>query len=366
MEKVMIKEQEHSFTIFFIFLIFCWILVGCEQKCQVQPDREEISIGRITDNSNVFFSFYLVNHGKKTVKVDAITTSVSNVAIQQQVDTLRAGDSTEVKMVVVGNGMEGEFRVKVNCNLPGKCQPHPLYVSGYVEKTLPSVTARCTVPFGGLLIEKREVKFGKVKTGKVYKDTLLLYNPTAEVQTVRAISRGGYVSARLTDPEIRPHKAAYMELELKVDDLKQLGKLYENVIFAVGRDWKNTGLLTAEADVTENFDTLSESGRKEAPCIEVEQPEFNFGRIQAGTRVKHAFVLKNTGHRDLIIRKIQPSCGCTAAVPAQRVIAPGNSTSLDVEFRSAGRQGTQQKSVLLFTNDPVHSEVKVWISGEVL
>lgn len=357
-------RHEHSLTVLFIFLAFCGVL-SCVQKSPVQPDREEISIGKITDNSNVFFSFYLMNDTDQEVKIEEITSSLSHVAVQRQVEVLPPRDSVKVEMVVVGNGMEGAFRAEVVVKIPGKRQPHPVYVSGVVEKTPLTVTERCRVPFGSLLIEQRDLKFGTIKTGKVYKDTLLVYNPTDESQSVRAVSRAGNAMARLIDPAVKPGKAAYLEVTLKVEDLKQLGKLYENMIFMIGRDVRATGLLTVEADVIENFDDLPENDLKEAPHLLVEQTKFNFGTVKAGTDVKHSFVLQNTGHRNLMIRKIQPSCGCTAAVPGQRVIAPEASTTLEVVFRTAGRNGRQQKSILLFTNDPACPELKLWLTGEV-
>lgn len=359
------SEPKHSFLIFFIFLLFCSYISGCQDSCELQVGQDKVLLGRITDNARIPFSFQLINQGSHDVEVKDVKSSVSNVMLSDYPGMVRAGDTAIVKMLLVTNGMEGEFTVKVDVVTAGKKQPQPLYVKGFVEKTPETIEQRCKAVFGLLRVEKRDIDFGRVKMHKEYRDTLLVYNPTDKIVKVDVVNHSDLVKAELLDDEIYPGKASWLEVRFRADDSLCLGKCYENVVCMIGEKERTTGLLAVGADVVENFELLSEDELKNAPVLYVKQPKFDFGKIRQGTEVTHAFVLKNQGKRNLIIRKVQAACGCTAVVDGQRVIAPGASVPLDVVYKSAGREGAQQKSILLFTNDPEHSEVKLWISGTV-
>lgn len=349
-----------------LLYLFACLLPGCGHRATLRFERQEIQIGKITDNSNVYFSLSLINEGKEDIVIEEIKSSLSNVAVQEKIPGIPAGDTAGVAMVVIGNGLEGDFIAKVDVVVAGEIQPWPVFVKGYVEKTLPSIEKRCVIPFGGLKTDRREVSFGKIEVGKIYRDTLLVYNPGKDIVSVRPLQLQGGAKGQLADPYVRPGKAAYLVVELKVDDLKSLGKFFQNLLFEVEAAERSTGMLMVEADVVENFDSLSREEWATAPVLEVENPKFDFGTILAGTNVSHQYVLKNKGERSLIIRKVQAFCGCTVAEPENRVIPPGQSTTLNTVFRSAGRSGTQQKSIQLFTNDPKQSEIKLWITGKVV
>ena len=58
---------------------------------------------------------------------------------------------------------------------------------------------------------------------------------------------------------------------------------------------------------------ISASGEvsEELPSFEFESDVFEFGTIAQGAKVSHTFRFKNSGESDLIIAKVEGSCGCT-------------------------------------------------------
>ncbi len=59
------------------------------------------------------------------------------------------------------------------------------------------------------------------------------------------------------------------------------------------------------------------------------------------------FLVNNTGKTPLNIRKIKSSCGCVVPEIEKTDVAPGKSVELKVTFNSAGRKGTQIKTVTI-------------------
>ena len=96
-----------------------------------------------------------------------------------------------------------------------------------------------------------------------------------------------------------------------------------------------------------------------------EESSFNFGTITEGEKVNHSFKFRNDGKSDLVIRKISTSCGCTAVEKKAEVIKPGESSSIDVTFNSAGKSNRQNKSITIICNDPKNSKQTLYIVGDV-
>jgi hypothetical protein len=124
--------------------------------------------------------------------------------------------------------------------------------------------------------------------------------------------------------------------------------------------------LVVSANIEEDFSTLSEADLAKAPVLNVDNTEFNFGKINQGDKVDHTYVLTNSGKSDLIIRSVKASCGCTAVQPDKQVISPGESVNIKTVFNSAGKVGNQNKTVTIITNDPKHSKMILWVKGEVM
>ncbi|MCW8804855.1 MAG: DUF1573 domain-containing protein [Ignavibacteriaceae bacterium] len=102
------------------------------------------------------------------------------------------------------------------------------------------------------------------------------------------------------------------------------------------------------------------------PTLILQQSSFDFGDIKQGDKVSHTFVISNGGGDLLKISDVKASCGCTAAAPDKRELAPGESTNLVVTFNSTGRMGKQSKTVRIYSNDPKNPEMQLSITGNVV
>lgn len=102
------------------------------------------------------------------------------------------------------------------------------------------------------------------------------------------------------------------------------------------------------------------------PKILTPNPEFNFGVVVQGETLTHEFPVENNGSSDLIIRKLNPSCGCTAAVLKDAVIPPGGKSSIRVSFDTTGFVGKKSKTVRVYSNDPLNSSIVLFVNAEII
>jgi Protein of unknown function (DUF1573)/HYDIN/CFA65/VesB-like, Ig-like domain len=102
-----------------------------------------------------------------------------------------------------------------------------------------------------------------------------------------------------------------------------------------------------------------------SPKVAVDMPNFNFGTILQGKKVKHLFTVRNRGDAPLIIKAVRPSCGCTAASVTSSVIPAGESGGIRATFDSVNFAGTVHKTILVETNDPDKPASSLTLTGTV-
>ena len=84
--------------------------------------------------------------------------------------------------------------------------------------------------------------------------------------------------------------------------------------------------------------------------IEFDTAVFDFGTILQGEQVGTTFTFKNVGKADLIIQKVETSCGCTVPEYDRSPVAPGATGTIRVRFDSDNKEGAQYKTIKVKSN----------------
>lgn len=76
----------------------------------------------------------------------------------------------------------------------------------------------------------------------------------------------------------------------------------------------------------------------------------DMGQITEGQKLEVAFRFKNTGNKPLIIKSVQPSCGCTVADTPKEPIGPGEEGVIKGVFDSHDKVGKVTKTMTVMAN----------------
>ncbi|HMG32881.1 MAG TPA: DUF1573 domain-containing protein [Blastocatellia bacterium] len=92
--------------------------------------------------------------------------------------------------------------------------------------------------------------------------------------------------------------------------------------------------------------------RPAGPKLATPSMEHSFGEVKAGTPLTYTFEIRNLGDADLVIKSVEPSCGCTTS-SFDKVIKAGHKggITLSVE-KTAEYKGDVVKTAAVTTNDP--------------
>jgi len=103
-----------------------------------------------------------------------------------------------------------------------------------------------------------------------------------------------------------------------------------------------------------------------APKIVFKEDVHDFGSVPRGPELQYNFKFTNKGNSDLIIERVQTSCGCTGATVGEKTEYKKNeSGEIKVNFSTQGREGHQEKTVIVYSNDPLNPQKVLTIKCEI-
>ena len=86
------------------------------------------------------------------------------------------------------------------------------------------------------------------------------------------------------------------------------------------------------------------------PAIEVTPESHDFGKVEQNLTLDAEFEIYNIGTEEVNIGRISTSCGCTAALTADQLVRPGESTTLKVMLETRRYKGRITRSVSIASN----------------
>jgi len=246
-----------------------------------------------------------------------------------------------------------------------------LTISGKVDEKEKTIAELYPREIGPLRAEINHISFPTIKNNEVRTEAMVLVNDSDKPVAVTVKNLPGFIKAAI-DPAIVPAKLNGVPGKSKltvVFDAKAansfgyvVNRMY--LSFDGVNDYKNS--IGVSATIEEDFSGLSAAELANAPVAAFNTDNCDFGDIQQDMKKEFDFVLTNNGKRDLIIRDIRASCGCTTVNPEKKLISPGDKVPVKILFDPTGKKGRQSKTVTVITNDPKNPTTTLRISSNIL
>ena len=277
------------------------------------------------------------------------------------------GENGFIKAVYNPRNRPGPFHKTLTVTTNGKESTIILRIQGKVEPKPRTIEDDFPTVIGGLRVKYRAFNMGKVYDNKPFVKEFAVYNQSdKEISFTPEVVSPDYITVAFDPQTIAPKQKGKIIITYDAQQRHDLGFMSDNIVFLTdeeGDDARKT--FSVYADINEYFAPLSPEEAALAPKLSIENKVHNFGKIVQGTSVSTSFTLKNNGKSNLNIRKTHASCGCTLASLETDIIAPGEELKMSITFNSAGRRGNQQKSITIYSNDPVAPVQRVTIKAIV-
>lgn len=217
---------------------------------------------------------------------------------------------------------------------------------------------------GCLYFTSTSINYGEVYSNQLVEKPFLIYNKCDSPVILNEASHvfPPHISYEADTNYISPHSFLELKLTYNPKVANDWGYI-TNQLRLNSNQAKNKFIdLTTHATILEHFeDTLTKY-----PFIKFDTNHLSVGSLKQGQIFTHDFGFSNVGKDTLIIRKVQSTCDCVTTKLKDTVLAPGESSSLTVNFSTKNRSGTQKKYIYVISNSPYSAVTEIVLVSKVV
>lgn len=343
-----------------LILIAVFVVSGASEAIygQVLADltfRETtFDFGKIEEQAGpVEHTFVFTNTSGKPVKIEGVKASCGCTTPGWTTEEVPAGGEGFVKASYNPLNRPGPFNKSLTVTTNSPTSRYVLYIKGDVKPKPRTIDDDFPTVMGGIRVKYRTLNMGRVLNHQPTSSSFEVYNSSdASIAFLDKMESPDYITVKVEPKTIQPKERARILVTYDVQKRNDLGFMSDNIALYTDESTDNKKSFSVFANIEEYFPPMNEEQLAAAPRLVLEKKVHDFGRIKSGSVVETVFVIKNEGQQTLNIRKTSSTCGCTVSKPGKEDIEPGERSEIKVTFNSAGRRGTQQKSVTIFSNDP--------------
>ncbi|MDO4462299.1 MAG: DUF1573 domain-containing protein [Bacteroidia bacterium] len=344
-----------------VFSLISFALLA--QKPNISFEATEFDFGEIQESEGaVTHRFSFTNKGTTPLVLHNVQASCGCTSPSWPRTPIQPNATSQIDVTFNPANRPGSFSKTITVTSNAENAQVTLRISGKVLEKPKSMEDIYPTKFGEMRLTDSYLPLTKVFPGESKIGELRVINPSENNITPEFINVPSHIQIATIPATLAPGQEGIIQVVYDADKKNDWGYVSDQiyVIFDGVRSYSNR--LTITATIQEDFSRLSKEEKENAPKLEFDNQSHDWGVINPTDKQSHDFIVKNTGKENLIIRKVKASCGCTAVTPAKTVLATGEETTIHVEFNPAGKQGRQQKTITVITNDPDKSNVLLRIS----
>lgn len=351
-----------------VSVLILFSFTNAQQKgANISFEKESYDFGKIKEaDGKVEHKFMFTNTGSAPLIINNVKASCGCTSPTWTEKPIMPGQKGFVSAVFDPTNRPGNFNKSIFVETNSEKGQIVLSIKGEVLEREKTVEDYYPKTLGDLRLETNHFAFVRVFSDQVKKDTLKIFNSSASDMKITFKKLPGYLKFEVVPSVLKPGSKGYILGIYDGSKVNDWGFVSERVDVVINGISDNKNYITISGKVEEDFSKMTEKEIANAPKIVFENENFNFGKIKSENKIEHEFKFTNKGKSDLVIRKTRTTCGCTTVAPSKDVIKPGESSSFKVIFDPANRKGVQSKTVTVINNDPMNSEVRLSIKGEIL
>lgn len=311
-------------------------------------------------------SFEFINTGSQPVIIKNVRTSCGCTSPNWSRQPIAPGQKGFIKATYNPKNRPGPFNKSITVSANTDPAVTILRIKGNVVGRVKTLADLYPRNMSGLRLKNNHLSFTKVKTTEVKEHMMDVYNDSDQSITIGFKRVPAHLKLRLEPEKLGPKQKGKIIASYDAKLKKDWGFSIDYLDVLINQEYKQGNRLTISANLVEDFSVMTKEELAKSPKVKFEKSVFDFGQLTQGEKAETVFVMKNEGKSDLIIRKTKASCGCTAIAPSTKIIKAGEASEIKVVFNSRGKRGRQNKLITVITNDPINSEMKLRVTGNIV
>jgi hypothetical protein len=312
------------------------------------------------------YNFDIVNTGNAPLVIQNIVPSCGCTTPEWTRSPIAPNGKGVITAIYDPANRPGPFEKNLTVYSNGKPEVIVLVIKGEVTAREKTVEELYIWPVGGIRFETNHLAFTNVKKTEKKMRVMQVINTSKETVKIEFEGSSQSLSLKANPETLKPGQKGLIEGTFDATLNPSWGQIGESVRIKINGVSPENGYIYVSANLVEDFSSLSKEELANAPVFKVEKTTVDIGIMEPQAMKDIEFRFTNAGGRDLILRNIRATCGCTAVQQGgNTTIKPGESSVIKATFNSGSYKGKVTKAIYVYTNDPANSEVLLMLSAEI-
>lgn len=344
--------------------LFATLLVA--QEAVITFEKDSHDFGKIHESDGrVTTVFNFKNEGMTPLVLSNVRASCGCTTPKWTHEPIEPGATGAITVTYNPNGRPGKFSKTITVSSNATEPTKRLYIKGEVIPKPAQPVNKYPVKIGELSLTTKHLDFGDVLKGKDKTINIEYANQTDKLIKLEA-SQTDYIAAIVTLAEIQPNQSGQLAIQLDGNRCPIYGPVRQTIYLKVNEktEVSEAYAITITANIKEDFSTLSEDQRLNAPIADIAH-EIDLGVLPANkAKVAKALPISNAGVNPLYIRRVLAADDML--FPAIKGGLKSGKKEIKFTINTTNMAATKyQRTITLITNDPKNPVQTVKLLWEV-
>jgi len=326
--------------------------------------KVEHNFGQINNTTKeVSFTFEYVNKGNAPCIIKSVNPDCKCAIATWSSKPTKPGEKSIIKIQLEITDINGSFSKKIivmsNAIRPEKV----LILAGKVMNN--SATEEFEYSVGDLGVKSKHINIGIINKGEIKTKTVPIINRSKKPMKIQAEDIPEYVSLKIEPETINPGDRGLIIVTYNSNEINEWDNIIDRTTFIINDKKFSKQKVAITANICEDFSGISPEEALLSPIAFYGTTTKYLDTIKTTNEIDLKFLVRNDGKSTLVIRDVNPSCGCTAVKPEKLEIAPGDSTYINATFNPKKQNGAFNYTITIITNDPNNYRQFLWMKGYV-
>ena len=314
----------------------------------------------------------LVNTGDEPLVITSVRPTCGCTAGDYPHGAIAPGDTAAITLTYTSINRPGDFEKEVFVYTNGEPRKSVVTIKGRVIGSAKTVDSQYPVVLGPVRLNASTVPFGDVTKGKTRMGYLTAYNTATDSMRIAFDKAPAHIVPHAVPEVVAPGGQATLTFFYDTAGARQWGinadtiGVYAEPLHASAGAAAGAAKVVVSAFVNEDFSRLNDKQRSMAPAASLSTDKLDFSPIAKGKAVTKEFVIKNTGHDKLVVRRVFSTDKGVTATVSKNEIKKGKMATVRVTVTpDAIADKILNTRLTVMTNDPYSPRVHVRLVGVV-
>lgn len=310
------------------------------------------------------YTFTFKNTSQQPVVIQTVISSCGCTTTDWTRSPIMPGESGKIDATFLNDQGPYPFDKSLTVYITGEQRPVVLRIKGVVHEKSKTLKELFPVNYGEISLRSSYIDLGNIARGEIRKEVIEIANTSSRVAEVSFSALPAGVRMDVNPKSIAPGKRGELEITFNSSQTNTWGSISLTPIFVVNGRAISEKEFTIQANIRDNFRSLTKEELDNAPVPMANSSTFDFGSVKQGSSVLASFRIRNLGRRDLIIHKIDLS-EPNIKVKHPTKITPGSTGIIEASIVVGTETGEKGYILSLITNSPSRPVMNLIITGVV-